>query len=197
VLTDVLLEEALVLESQTLAFRPPTKQAHAALCRKLHYDSRDRLFPLFLGDANMVYGERRELIALERAAEEDRLSMVLRKYFPFLFPGSSSREGRIGTYSEAYIRRTVAVISCCLAAALLYGAILNFYFVREEKTVLGLIAAYTIAFALCVGLLTNAKRSEIFAACSAYAAVIVVFISNPLGNSSDAGTNLCVCSPQK
>jgi hypothetical protein len=74
-----------------------------------------------------------------------------------------------------------------LAAGLLYGAILNFYFVTSDEAKLGLIAAYTIAFALCVGLLTNARRSEIFGACAAYAAVIVVFVSSGLGNSTGSG----------
>lgn len=76
---------------------------------------------------------------------------------------------------------TVAVISFAVAAGLLYGAILTFYFVRNEHAVLGLIAVFTIAFALAIGLLTDAKRSEDFADASVYAAVIVVFISNPLG----------------
>ena len=103
----------------------------------------------------------------------------------------------IASFSDDNIRRTVAVVNICVAAALLYGAILNFYYVRDEQAVLGLIAVWTIAFALPVGLLTNANRSEIFAACSAYAAVIVVFISNPLGNPSGGdfavnGTH-CVC----
>ena len=94
--------------------------------------------------------------------------MVLRKYFSLLFRGRSRREGRIGTYSEVYIRRAVAVVSFLIAAGLPYGSILKFYFVRDEKAVLGLIVAYTIALALCIGLLTNAKRSEVFAASSAY-----------------------------
>lgn len=79
-----------------------------------------------------------------------------------------------------------------LAAGLLYGAILNFYLVTSDEGKLGLIVAYTIAFALCVGLLTNARRSEIFSACAAYAAVIVVFVSSGLGNSSSAS-----CTPHR
>ena len=186
-----------------LSFRPPTKQAHAAFCDEFYFDRQGGELPLLRGNSEGLYRNRHELIALARPAEEDRLTMMLRKYLPFLFSmrspegGRFRSSGRVASFSNNAIRRTVAVISICIAAALLYGAILNFYYVRDEHAVLGLIAVWTIAFALSVGMLTNAKRSEIFAACSAYAAVIVVFISNPLGSpgggiSSTNGTQ-CVC----
>lgn len=47
-----------------------------------------------------------------------------------------------------------------------------------------MIAAFTVLFAVSVGLLTNAKRVEIFAATAAYAAVLVVFVSGDLGGSA-------------
>jgi FtsH-binding integral membrane protein len=75
-----------------------------------------------------------------------------------------------------------------MAAGLLCGAILNFDMVTSDRAKLVLIAAYTIAFALCVGLLTNARRSEIFAACAAYVAVIVVIVSSGLGTSSGSSS---------
>lgn len=78
----------------------------------------------------------------------------------------------------------VAIINVNLAAALLFGAICNLYYVTDEQKRLGLIAGYTTAFAACVGLVTNARRSEVFAACAAYAAVLVVFVSGNLGRSS-------------
>jgi len=77
----------------------------------------------------------------------------------------------------------VAIINLILAAALLFGAILNLYYVTDERKRLGLIAGYTIAFAMCVGLVTKARKSEVFAACAAYAAVLVVFVSGSLGNA--------------
>lgn len=51
----------------------------------------------------------------------------------------------------------------------------------DEQKRLGLIAGYTTAFAICVGLVTKARRSVVFAACAAYAAVLVVFVSGNLG----------------
>jgi hypothetical protein len=73
-----------------------------------------------------------------------------------------------------------------IAAAFLFGAIYNLYYVKRDQVKLALIAGYTTAFALSIGLVTKAKRSEIFAACAAYAAVLVVFVS---GNLNSKGAN--------
>ena len=79
------------------------------------------------------------------------------------------------------------VITILLAASLLFGAIYNLYFVQREQVKLGLIAGYTLAFALSISLISNARRVEIFGACAAYAAVLVVFVSGNIGNSGDQG----------
>lgn len=76
----------------------------------------------------------------------------------------------------------VGFINALLAAVLLFGAIYNLYYVKDTRKRLGLIAGYTIAFALYLGVFTNAKRSEIFGACAAYAAVLVVFVGGGLDN---------------
>jgi hypothetical protein len=41
------------------------------------------------------------------------------------------------------------------------------YWVTSDAVKLGMVAAFTAAFALSVGLMTNAKRAEIFAATAA------------------------------
>jgi len=48
---------------------------------------------------------------------------------------------------------------------------------------------FMVLFAVSVAVQTNAKRSEVFAATAAYAAVLVVFASSPL-SSGGAG---CSC----
>jgi len=60
-----------------------------------------------------------------------------------------------------------------LAAVLLVGAIVSLYFLSNPNAKLGLIAVYTLLFALSVRLCTNAGRAEVFAATAAYAAVLV------------------------
>ena len=85
--------------------------------------------------------------------------------------------------SERRIHFAVAVINVVLAAVLLFGAILNLYYVTNETKRLELIAGYTVFFAICVGVITKARGHEVFAACAAYAAVLVVFVSGNLGKS--------------
>jgi len=51
------------------------------------------------------------------------------------------------------------------------------------KLRLGMVAVFTSFFAGIIGLLTNAKSSEIFASTAAYAAVLVVYVSANLGPS--------------
>lgn len=71
---------------------------------------------------------------------------------------------------------------------LLFGAIYNLYYVKSDQKRLGLIAGYTVLFAICMGLMAKARRAEIFGACSAYAVVLVVFVSGGLGSTStDSG----------
>jgi hypothetical protein len=82
---------------------------------------------------------------------------------------------------------SVAIINMILAAALLFSAILNLYWVTNNNNNykrLGLIAGYTVAVAACVGLVTHAKRSEVFASCAAYSVVLVLFISGNHGAPS-------------
>lgn len=63
---------------------------------------------------------------------------------------------------------------------------------QNKHALLGMISGWTVLFAACVGLLTNAKRDQIFAATAAYAAVLVVFVS---GNLGGATTGNCTCAP--
>ena len=92
-------------------------------------------------------------------------------------------------FSERRLHAFVVVIYIVIAAMLLFGAIFNLYFVKSIQKRLGLIAGYTSIFALCVGFLTNARRAEIFGACAAYAAVLVVFVSGGLGGNCASRTS--------
>ncbi len=99
-------------------------------------------------------------------------------------PQTSAPDGSLAYVSEVNIGRFVAILSTILAAVLLFGAIISLYLVQEPQAVLGMLSGWTVLFAACVGLLTNAKRGETFAATAAYAAVLVVFVSGNLGQSS-------------
>ena len=61
----------------------------------------------------------------------------------------------------------VAVINTVIAAVLLVGPIISLYFVKRDAVKLSILAAFTAAFAVSVGLVTSAKRAEIFGATAA------------------------------
>jgi hypothetical protein len=54
-----------------------------------------------------------------------------------------------------------------VAAVFLIGTMMGFYFVQSAAVKLVMIAGFTTAFAGSLGLITNARRVEIFAATAA------------------------------
>lgn len=80
-----------------------------------------------------------------------------------------SRDGlsRITRFDERSIPIAVALINIVVAIILLVGPITSMSFVNSRPAILGMICAFTVAFALSVGLMTNAKRAEIFAGSAA------------------------------
>jgi hypothetical protein len=81
----------------------------------------------------------------------------------------------------------VTLINFLIAGLLLIGVIVGLYFERRPEARLIMISIFTGIFALSVGLLTNARRSEIFAATAAYSAVLIVFVSGDLGKDASKG----------
>ena len=65
------------------------------------------------------------------------------------------------------IARAVNAITILVAAVFLVGSMISFYFVKHEAAKLVMIAALTVAFATSVGLITTARRVEIFASTAA------------------------------
>lgn len=61
----------------------------------------------------------------------------------------------------------VGVINIIVAAVLLVGPVSALYLVRSNEAKLAMIAAFTATFALTVGLITNARRPEMFGATAA------------------------------
>ncbi|KAI6813354.1 hypothetical protein KC340_g16562 [Hortaea werneckii] len=70
----------------------------------------------------------------------------------------------------------VSIFAVTTAASLLIGGIAALDSAQARNVRLGILAPFIVAFAAFVGLLTTAKRSELFAATAAYAAVLVVYV---------------------
>ncbi|KAF8858324.1 hypothetical protein BDZ45DRAFT_726129 [Acephala macrosclerotiorum] len=135
-----------------------------------------------------------DLVALRVPADQDRLSTFINNNFGVFFQ-TSAPDGRIIYTSEAAISRFVAILSTILAAVMLFGAIISLYVVKSEKALLGMLSGWTVLFAACVGLLTNARRDQVFGSTAAYAAVLVVFVSGNLGGTTPSvvGVGNCTC----
>lgn len=157
---------------------PPERRALEAMRNWL-----EQPLPVLGGRSKHFLEDETDLVSLKVPAEADFLSKRLRAYWPGQVeysPASHlshsdtikdepSRDGlhRIRRYNEKSITVAVGLISIALAAALLIGAIVGFSYVSRWSAKVGMICAFTIAFALCVGLTTNAKRGEIFAGTAA------------------------------
>jgi hypothetical protein len=70
-------------------------------------------------------------------------------------------------FKESTISKVVNIVTTLVAALFLVGTIVGFYFVQNSAAKLGMIAIFTTAFAGSLGLITNARRVEIFAATAA------------------------------
>ena len=149
--------------------------------------------PQLWGASETIFNDPHDLVALRVPANQDRLSEFIQNNFGVLFQ-TSAPDGRTIYTSERSISRFVAIFSTILAAVLLFGAIISLYIVQNKHALLGMLSGCTVLFAACVGLLTNARRDQIFGATAAYAAVLVVFISGNLGGAPST-TGTCICTP--
>jgi hypothetical protein len=88
---------------------------------------------------------------------------------------------QIGRFSEHGIFWAVAIADVIVSIVLLIGAMVSLFIVTSPTARISMVCGFTALFAVCVGILTKARRHEVFAASAAYAAVLVVFVSGELG----------------
>lgn len=188
-----MIDETLVLQSQISEMGTPNDQPLSALREfvkgTFFRDENGKSLPIISGRAQAFLDDKNDLISMAKPHEEDYLTRILQncwisrkpKTVSSLDQMSADPFDRTAIYRNIHIVRTVAALDLLLAALLLVGSIVNLYFVQDHKAKLGLIALYTILFALSVTLCTNARRAEVFASTAAFAAVLVVFVSGELG----------------
>ncbi|KAL3495319.1 hypothetical protein BJX62DRAFT_246055 [Aspergillus germanicus] len=169
--------EALLLQSEIVKLKRPNSRV---LDTYKHWYQKP--FPVVGGIAKTALDNADDLVALNTLPEGDYLSTLLRRHWPATQELSRDGLNSIGRFNETSISIAVAVISICVASLLLIGSIVGLYLVDDDAVRLALIAAFTAVFALSVGLMTNARRAEIFAATAAYAAVLVVFVSGEISS---------------
>ncbi|KAF6827860.1 hypothetical protein CPLU01_08879 [Colletotrichum plurivorum] len=169
--------ETLLLQSEIAKLKRPSKRVLNA------FEAWFIKPPKLGGRAKRLLKSPQDLVALNPSQETDYLSEFLRRHWPVEKESFEAGTISLGRYEEKSISIAVAVISIIIAAALLIGSIVGLYFAKNDITKLGLITLFTAMFAVSVGLMTNARRAEIFAGTAAYAAVLVVFVSGDLSSS--------------
>ncbi|KAH8766350.1 hypothetical protein F5882DRAFT_442927 [Hyaloscypha sp. PMI_1271] len=145
-------------------------------------------FPLQGPDRNWVYSN--DLLALRRRAESDFFAKwVSERLLPwyhrilgrYIHKKNPLRENEV-TYSDSLILMAASMLATTLAALLIVAPVVVLYEVCSMRARLGLMATFTVLFSLCVARLTGAKRTDVFAATAAFAAVQAVFLgSNGVG----------------
>ncbi|KAH7276031.1 hypothetical protein B0J15DRAFT_476441 [Fusarium solani] len=180
--------EAMIFESTLATIPPPDRKTIKAFRNNFFHKGPERVegWPMLGGHSSSLYDDPDDLVVLHTAEPPDRLTMFVQGYFGFLFKDEDHRKATtsssVGYASGKRISAFISYLSTLLAALLLIGAIVVLYNIKTDDLKLGLIALFTIIFAASVGLLTNARRAEVFGATAAYAAVLVVFVSGDLGN---------------
>jgi lysylphosphatidylglycerol synthetase-like protein (DUF2156 family) len=159
-----------------------------------------------LGDDEGLLDEPADLVALS-PSEDDRLNSFLRYTCGYCFRvRAKTHQISVSTliahqdrkrtplpdldifyYSDRAIQLTGHIIAAILSGILLLGAMacLSLVYKRSWHLRLGMVALFTSLFAVVVGLLTSARRTEVFGATAAYAAVLVVYVSGSLGPPND------------
>lgn len=79
----------------------------------------------------------------------------------------SDVESGIVTYDEKCLLRYASVTTTLLASLLPVTATTVLYYVQDMRAKLGLIAGFTLVFALCLTTFTSAKKGQIFTAIAA------------------------------
>ncbi|KAL8857232.1 MAG: hypothetical protein Q9178_006158 [Gyalolechia marmorata] len=163
------VDEALLLESRILALSSPSSRTLHAFKRWFNSDA----IPKLWGRDRRLFDDEQDLVALA-PADNDRLNLFLKAYFGWFFRrrDSTMRDGGSSDlfyYPQQRIQTAGAVLSITLSAVLLVGAIVCLLRVanRSMNLRVGLIVLFTCMFALVVGLITNARRAEIFAGTAA------------------------------
>ncbi|KAH7413880.1 hypothetical protein DE146DRAFT_750072 [Phaeosphaeria sp. MPI-PUGE-AT-0046c] len=127
-------------------------------------DGKNAPYATLGGNSEHLYDDKDDIVALRLEDSPDRLTKFVQEHLAFMFP--RSRPG-MAYASDRAIATFISWFSTFLAALLLIGAIIVLYKVWSSDWRLGLIATFTCLFAGSVGLLTNARRAELFAATAA------------------------------
>ena len=156
--------DAMLRQSRIMALEPPLSRCKSALSVWFRDNK-----PL-IGGSHDLFNDEHDLVALGTTTEHDRLTSMLQNNLGYhILSKRHERHGWTGLtyFSEHKIKQIVSVISVALSPILLVGAITALDFAPTRPAMLALIAVFTTLFATSIGLLTNARKAEIYASTAA------------------------------
>ncbi|OCK98222.1 uncharacterized protein K441DRAFT_482695, partial [Cenococcum geophilum 1.58] len=162
-------QDAIIRQSTILNLENPNARVRSAITGWFEQNR-----PLVGHGRNLFNGKAKyDIVALRTPPDQDRLSMFLQNHLGYLLRDRragkdhpSSWEG-MHYYPDTTIQHIVSFMSVLLAALLLVGAITSLYFVVKPAVRMGLLAGFTTLFAGSIGLFTNARKVDIYAATAA------------------------------
>jgi FtsH-binding integral membrane protein len=127
-----------------------------------------------------------DLLALRRRAESDSFSKwVSERLLPwyhlvfgrYIHKKNPHRDNEV-SYNDSLILKAASMSATMLAALLIVAPVVVLDEINSMRVRLGLMSVFTVVFSLCVARLTGAKRTDVFAATAAFAAVQAVFLGS-------------------
>ncbi|KAK8167590.1 hypothetical protein BC567DRAFT_164935 [Phyllosticta citribraziliensis] len=190
---------AVVQQSRMLAMDPPKKNDLDYIQRFIGDESQMGFPHPFSGADSEIWGSiespkghANDIITPYPYRQKDMFSkLVKKKFFDFGFDRvwRSCKIGDLEFWDEKVIDRMTSMVSTALASILPIISIIILYYVESMEAKFGIMAVFNILISVCLGLLTHAKRSEIFAVTAAFSAIQVVFVqagdatqANPAGS---------------
>ena len=173
---DILLDETLLRQAAISSF-PKVEAYNLDYLQKWLSHPSCGNFPL-IGPDHTIWKETppHDLLALRICPSSDPFSRwAINSFMPryHRFIGHHFRKPDPGSQSEYVeynsrkIARTASIISAILAAVILIAPVVILYEISSMRARLGIMAGFTVVFSLCMAGLTNARRSDIFAATAA------------------------------
>ena len=156
------LEEALLRRSRILSLEAPHKGILEA------FGNWFRQRRPFLGSGWSLLDDETELVALKAEVSPDRMTNIIRHLCGYMIRERRHKYpeswGPVYYFPLSRVTWIVSVLSILIAGVLLLGAVVTLYYVQSPGQRLGIAGVFIGFFVASVGLLTNAKRSEIFTA---------------------------------
>ncbi|KAL9622060.1 MAG: hypothetical protein Q9160_003559 [Pyrenula sp. 1 TL-2023] len=171
--TDSVVDEALVQQSIIAHFEKPSKRSLKAMNHILEDSSKNEYL---LGRDSSTWSEPQtaeDLVTIGSVEEIDRISLLLMKLYLALTYKLFGRWSRSGDHvihiAERSLLFPTKILAIMLSSLLPVAAIAALYVVRTMWRRLLILSAFTSMFSVTLALLTvNSKRSEIFAATATY-----------------------------